>query len=129
VNDKNKENNTNVSKSNVNSFFDTKQEEIVNSFSNKAFDSTSRQPQGSYEKERTTNRDNVIHSPVITDEINSIRNKYIIGKMAGENLVDSNGRIIISKNEIITSDVIAKADREGKLPDLIISMILPGMES
>jgi len=65
----------------------------------------------------------------ITEEVASLRSRYIVGKVAGDTLLDNNGRVIISKNSIITEDIVERADREGKLAELIINMILPGMES
>ena len=67
-------------------------------------------------------------SPAVAAEISNIRFKYIVGKLAGEDLFDSNGRLIIAKKEKITSEVVALAEAEGRLPELIVNMILPGME-
>lgn len=67
-------------------------------------------------------------SPAITDEIASIRRKYIVGKAAGEDLVDSKGSLIIAKYGLITEDVMRRADEEGKLAELIAFMVIPGME-
>ena len=67
-------------------------------------------------------------SPAVAQEINKVRNRYIVGKLAGEDLQDSGDRIIIGKNEVITPEVVELAEKEGKLPDLIVHMIFPGME-
>lgn len=67
-------------------------------------------------------------SPAVAAEISSIRYKYIVGKLAGEDLLDSNGKIIIAKNEKITPEIVTIAETEGKLPELIVNMIIPGME-
>ena len=69
----------------------------------------------------------VVKSSAVEKEIEHIRHKYIVGKLAGEDLLDSEGRVIISKNSTITAEVIAKAEMEGKLSELIVNMILPGM--
>lgn len=53
------------------------------------------------------------------------RKKYIVGKVAGEDLFDDLGKKIISRNEIITDVILATAEREGKLAELVISMIIP----
>jgi hypothetical protein len=68
-------------------------------------------------------------SMAIDSEINMLRNKYIVGKIAGEQLLDSMGRVIAAKNAIITLEIVDIADREGKLSELIINMVLPEMES
>jgi hypothetical protein len=66
-------------------------------------------------------------TPVRSNDVNTIRNKYIVGKIAGEALYDNNGSIIINKGETITKDIVNRADNQGKLSDLIINMILPDM--
>ena len=68
-------------------------------------------------------------SPAISAEINNIRHKYIVGKIAGESLVANDGSIIVAQNQTITAEIVARAEAEGKLPELIVSMILPGMEA
>ncbi|TLS52043.1 hypothetical protein FE782_11775 [Paenibacillus antri] len=64
-------------------------------------------------------------SPALTEEILSIRNRYIVGKLAGETLHGYDGRVIVNKNQRITPAIVQEADKEGKLPDLIIHMIVP----
>lgn len=54
--------------------------------------------------------------------------RYMLGKLAGRDLYDREGRPIIRKGEPITEEKIHKADVAGKLADLIIHMKLPGME-
>jgi|GEM_PF-3722970 len=68
-------------------------------------------------------------STAISAEISSIRHKYIVGKVAGDNLYANDGSLIIARNNTITTEVVIKAEAEGKLPELIVSMILPGMEA
>jgi hypothetical protein len=67
-------------------------------------------------------------SPTITEDAKYIRQKYIVGKYAGEDLYDRNGKLIISRRSQITPQVVDYADREGKLPELIVHMILRDME-
>jgi hypothetical protein len=67
-------------------------------------------------------------SLAVAKEINRIRQKYISGKIAGEDLLDSKGSIIIAKNEVITDKIVERAEREGKLSELILSMILPELK-
>lgn len=52
----------------------------------------------------------------------AIKNRYIIGKLAGKHLVDHRGNIIIEKGTVITSDTIRIAEEEGKLVELILNM-------
>lgn len=60
----------------------------------------------------------------VKEDINRIRNKYLIGKVAGKDLVDSKGNIIVSKDSIITEETIIRAEKEGKLPELIVNMTI-----
>lgn len=69
-----------------------------------------------------------LHSPAVSAQIMDIRQKYIVGKIAGEDIIDSSGRKIIGKKELITAEVVTAVEKEGKLPELIVNMILPGME-
>jgi hypothetical protein len=66
-------------------------------------------------------------SPAITEEIRVIRQKYIVGKIAGEDVYDSAGKLIIAKQFVITGEVVDKVDAEGKLAELIVNMIIPGL--
>ena len=64
----------------------------------------------------------------VRQEIDAVRHKYVLGKLAGEDLIDDSGRVIIRKNDKITEKVLELAQKEGKLADLIIHMVLPGQE-
>ncbi|MEB3101357.1 hypothetical protein [Ferviditalea candida] len=66
-------------------------------------------------------------SLAVSDEIRQLRRKYIVGKIAGEDLLDRSGRLIVGKNQPITEAVMLKADQEGKLSELIVNMIIPGL--
>lgn len=68
-------------------------------------------------------------SAALSADINQVRNKYLVGKVAGEDLLAKNGSVIIAKNGVITAETVRRAEEEGKLAELIINMILPGMES
>lgn len=68
-------------------------------------------------------------SPAVAKKIDTVRHKYIVGKLAGEDLLDKNGQIIINKNGLIMPEVVELAEKEGKLPELIIHMIIPGLEA
>ncbi len=67
-------------------------------------------------------------SPAVASEIINTRFKYIAGKLAGKDLIGNNGEAIITKGATITKEIISKAETEGKLPELIVNMVLPGME-
>ncbi|MHB8075005.1 MAG: hypothetical protein ACYDGZ_14680 [Desulfosporosinus fructosivorans] len=68
-----------------------------------------------------------LHSGVHED-ISAVRDMNIIGRVAGEDITDSSGQIIIHKDEPITSNIMQRAKDEGRLSDLIIHMILPREE-
>lgn len=65
-------------------------------------------------------------SEAVSAEIMSIRNRYIVGKLAGEDLYDVNGRLIVSKGSTITPDMVDLAEKAGRLPDLIVNMKIAG---
>lgn len=58
------------------------------------------------------------------DDIKKMRNALILGKIAGEDLLDSNNNIVIPKGRVLTEEDIIVAERESKLPELIINMTL-----
>jgi glycosyltransferase involved in cell wall biosynthesis len=66
-------------------------------------------------------------SQVVADEIASIRHRYIVGKLAGEDLYDLEGKLIIAKSSAITPETIEKAEKAGKLAELIVNMVIPGL--
>jgi hypothetical protein len=82
-------------------------------------------PKGDTAPEPSTGKSK--QSPAITEEIRMIRQKYIVGKIAGEDVYDSTGKLIIAKQSMITGEVVDKADVEGKLAELIVNMIIPGL--
>ena len=53
-----------------------------------------------------------------------MRNTLIIGKVSGEDVLDRNNNVIISKGKTLTEDDIILAENESKLPELIINMAL-----
>ena len=63
----------------------------------------------------------------LLEQIDSIKSQYIVGKVAGEDLMDSKGRLIISKSQVITSQAVNTAHREGKLAELIVNMKISGL--
>jgi len=75
----------------------------------------------------TENKETVLDHD-LKEKIDLVRYKYVIGKLAGEDLTDNSGGLIISKHEEITADVIEAAQRESKLSELIINMVVQGMD-
>ncbi|WP_281885335.1 hypothetical protein [Paenibacillus sp. YYML68] len=67
-------------------------------------------------------------SAQLTQEASFIKKQYIVGNRAGQDLLDSRGKLIIRKYEVITEPILAIAEADGKLADLIVHMILPGFE-
>lgn len=63
-------------------------------------------------------------STASNDEIMKMRNALILGKIAGEDLLDSGNNIVIPKGKVLTEEDIVVAERESKLPELIINMTL-----
>ena len=66
------------------------------------------------EKEREKEKENVT----------GLKNMYIIGKVAGEDLFDNSGKLIVAKNEVITEEIIDKAEKVGNLIELVLEMKL-----
>ncbi|WP_078409073.1 hypothetical protein [Priestia abyssalis] len=58
-------------------------------------------------------------------EIDMIKKRYIVGKIAGANLYDLNGHLLVAEHTKITSDIVERASREGVLAELIIHMKIP----
>lgn len=67
-------------------------------------------------------------SSAVHQHITTVRFRYIVGNLAGEDLYEKNGTKIVSKGEVITEEIVNRADRTGVLPELITRMTLPGME-
>lgn len=64
----------------------------------------------------------------LENRIENMRLKYLVGKIVGEDLMDSKGIVIASKNLIITEELINIVDKQGKLAELILNMIFPEAE-
>lgn len=61
-------------------------------------------------------------------DIEHVRSKYIVGKLAGADLYDNSGELIIKRGETITASVMRRTQSEGKLAELIVHMIIPGLD-
>jgi len=53
---------------------------------------------------------------------------HILGKLVGRDLADKAGSLIAAKGETITEEIIEKAEKAGKLSELIINMAIPGVD-
>ena len=53
---------------------------------------------------------------------------YIIGNLAGTDLSDDEGQIIITKGNKITPEIVNRAFLAGRLIDLVVNMELPGFD-
>lgn len=77
-------------------------------------------------------RGHYVHLPevavAISEDIEDIKNRYIIGKMIGRNLVAQSGRTIALQGERITQQIIREAETAGLLVDLIEHMMFDSFE-
>ncbi|QSO47559.1 hypothetical protein [Alicyclobacillus mengziensis] len=58
------------------------------------------------------------------EEIEELKIRYIVGRKAGKDITRPNGKLIVSKGEVITRRMIAEAEEAGKLVELILNMVL-----
>lgn len=56
------------------------------------------------------------------------KTRYITGKISGRDILDDNGVKIVARGEIITAEIVDMAEKAGKLPELIVHMIAPGLD-
>ncbi len=59
------------------------------------------------------------------DNLDELKNMYIVGKIAGEDIIADTGEKIIAKDAVITQEDVKKAEEAGKLSELIIKMAVP----
>lgn len=59
-------------------------------------------------------------------QIDQIKYRYVVGKRSGKDILSSTGDIIIGKYQVITEQAIDLAEREGKLVELIVNMVIEG---
>lgn len=81
-----------------------------------------------FQEEIRNNKDQVEKmeiNKVVSNEISNLRNKYLIGKMAGADILDKNGQTLVSKNTLITAETVDRVESEGKLAELIVNMTIP----
>lgn len=53
-----------------------------------------------------------------------LKNRYIVGKRSGKDIAALQGGWIVRENEVITAEVVSRAEEEGKLVDLIVHMVI-----
>ncbi len=64
----------------------------------------------------------------LSEDIEDVKNRYIVGKIVGRNLVAKDGRTIASSGERITNQVIRQAEEAGLLVELIEYMTFESFE-
>ncbi len=80
---------------------------------------------GNFTEQKPPEQGTKRRSPVLTMQIDEIRQKYLLGKIVGEDLIDNKGNVIAAKKQTITPEIITRAEHEGKLAELVINMMLP----
>lgn len=88
----------------------------------KSYEPEAKVLEGFWEDDLSEETEKPVEEEVEISIEDSSKHAFIIGKFAGDNLLDESGKLIIAKDEIITEEVIAKAEAEGKLVNLIIDM-------
>lgn len=58
------------------------------------------------------------------EEAEHVKTRYIVGKRAGKDLFGQQGHLIIRKDVVITAEVVAAAEYNGKLVELIVNMVI-----
>lgn len=53
--------------------------------------------------------------------------RHLLDKIAGRDLVGRNNELIVARGQPITREVVERARNEGKLAELIVHMLMPGM--
>jgi sporulation protein YlmC with PRC-barrel domain len=66
--------------------------------------------------------------PGLNQAIKKHRLGYVVGKIVGQRLTDAAGELIVDKGDVITPEVVARADAAGKLAELIVHMRIPGLD-
>lgn len=64
----------------------------------------------------------------IQEDIEGIKDRYIVGKIVGRDLMDKNGKQMARQGERITQVMVEEADRAGLLVDLIEFMTFESFE-
>lgn len=59
------------------------------------------------------------------ESIDKVKQRYMVGKIVGEDIYDSRGGVIVKRHELITMDIIDKVEKAGKIVDLVVNMQFP----
>ena len=86
------------------------------------------QEQEEQREEQKAQQKHVSDSHGLKAQIDIARYKFILGKIAGEDLFNAAGGVIINKHDEITPEVVEVAQKENKLSELIINMLVQGMD-
>ncbi|MCY0892181.1 MAG: hypothetical protein OWR52_01545 [Acidibacillus sp.] len=63
-------------------------------------------------------------------DIELIKTRYIVGKRAGKDLTDrDHGELILKKGDVITTAAVKAAEKNGKLVELIIHMVIDDFDN
>ncbi|SHK84481.1 hypothetical protein [Alicyclobacillus tolerans] len=64
----------------------------------------------------------------VVEQHENLKMRYIVGKKAGSDLFTRFGKRIIARGETITKEIVEEADREGKLVELILNMVIDELD-
>ncbi len=53
--------------------------------------------------------------------------RYVVGKIAGRDLVGDDGSLVVRKGQEITRETVERAVSQGRLAELVVYMVTPGM--
>lgn len=86
---------------------------------------------GAYEPPQSTsaNQFETRWSGESQEDMDHIKRRYILGKRSGKDIAGSRGDLLVERNAVITDEVIDRAEREGKLVELIVNMVVEGYEN
>lgn len=60
-----------------------------------------------------------------SESIEKVKQRYMVGKIVGEDILDNRGNVIVKRHELITMDIIERVERAGKIVDLVVNMQFP----
>jgi hypothetical protein len=66
--------------------------------------------------------------PSVASRIAGKQMSYIVGKIAGRDLFGASGELVIGQGQQITPEVVERARAEGKIAELIVYMLIPGLD-
>lgn len=60
-----------------------------------------------------------------SESIEKVKQRYMVGKIVGEDILDSRGNVIVKRHELITMEIIDRVEKAGKIVDLVVNMQFP----